>query len=351
MTIVTMTQNAKRILIVDDEAPLRFLLSKQLTRAGFEVLTAADGPAALAVAAEAPVDAVVLDVVMPGMDGFEVCRRLKADPPTAGVPVLFLSASIGGDFRRRAFQVGGAEFLAKPFQIEELPAYLWAVLSGCPPADRPAPTGRIVSVIGPERAAGSAAAAVRLAETEALAGHCPVMLIDLELPAGAIGARLQLAGGPNVRVLLQDTGEPVARDDIGRVAQRLHFGLEVIPAPFAPSMLGHDEPDARRLEETLDLLTAAGYLVVLHLGPRPDELTATALRRSQVVYTVMGAGAGAEQREAWHATLAAGGAARERIAPLGETTGEATNGRARTAESAPTRSRPAVRVPEPALAY
>ena len=80
-------------------------------------------------------------------------------------------------------------------------------------------------------------------------------------------------------------------------------------------------------------------------------MTATALRRPQVVYTVMGAGAGAEQREAWRAALAAGGAARERIALLGETAGEATNGRARTAESAPTRSRPAVRVPEPALAY
>ena len=351
MTIVTMTQNAKRILIVDDEAPLRFLLSKQLTRAGFEVLTAADGPAALVVAAESPVDAVVLDVVMPGMDGFEVCRRLKADPQTAGAPVLFLSASISGDFRRRAFLLGGAEFLAKPFQIEELPAYLRAILDGCPPADRPAPAGRVVSVIGPERAAGSAAAAVRLAETEALAGHCPVMLIDLELPAGGIGARLQLAGGPNVRVLLQDTGEPVSREEIGRVAQRLHFGLEVIPAPFAPSMLGHDEPDARRLEETLDVLTAAGYLVVLHLGPRPDELTATALRRSQVVYTVMGAGAGAEQREAWHASLAAGGAARERITLLGEATAEATNGRGRAPESAPPRSRPVVRAPEPALAY
>jgi CheY-like chemotaxis protein len=348
-TIETMTQNAKRILIVDDEAPLRFLLSKQLTRAGFEALTAADGPAALAVVAESPVDAVVLDVVMPGMDGFEVCRRLKADPQTAAVPVLFLSASCSGDFRRRAFLLGGAEFLAKPFQIEELPAYLRAILGDGAIADRPAPAGRVVSVIGPDRAAGSAAAAVRLAESEALAGRCPVMLVDLELPAGAIGARLQLAGGPNVRVLLQDTGEAVSREEIGRVAQRFHFGLEVIPAPFAPSALGHGQPDARRLSDTLDLLTAAGYLVVLHLGARPDDLSAVALSRSQVVYTVMGAEAGAEQRETWLAALVAGGAARECITSLGEP----TNGRNRTPESVPTRarSRSAVRAPEPALAH
>ena len=106
------------------------------------------------------------------------------------------------------------------------------------------------------------------------------MLIDLELPAGAIGARLQLAGGPNVRMLLQDTGEPVTREAIGRVAQRVHFGLEVIPAPFTPSALGHDAPDARRLADMLDVLTTAGYYVVLHLNVRPDEVTAAALRRS-----------------------------------------------------------------------
>ena len=81
------------------------------------------------------------------------------------MPVLFLSASCSGDFRRRAFLLGGAEFLAKPFQIEELPAYLRAILGDGAIADRPAPAGRVVSVIGPDRAPGSAAAAVRLAET------------------------------------------------------------------------------------------------------------------------------------------------------------------------------------------
>ena len=129
-----MTQNAKRILIVDDEAPLRFLLSKQLTRAGFNVATAADGAAALAVAAETTLDAIVLDVVMPGLDGFEVCRRLKDNPRTAAIPVVFLSASCSGDFRRRAFRLGGADFLAKPFQVEELPAYLHALLGDAPAA-------------------------------------------------------------------------------------------------------------------------------------------------------------------------------------------------------------------------
>ena len=344
-----MTQNAKRILIVDDEAPLRFLLSKQLTRAGFNVETAADGAAALAVAAETTLDAIVLDVVMPGLDGFEVCRRLKDDPRTAAVPVVFLSASCSGDFRRRAFRLGGADFLAKPFQVEELPAYLHALL-GDAPAARPTVAGRIVSVIGADRAAGSAAAAARLAEGDALRGGNPVMLIDLELPAGAIGARLQLAGGPNVRVLLHDTGEPVTREAISRVAQRVHFGLEVIPAPFTPSALGHDEPDAQRLGDMLDVLTASGYYVVLHLSGRMDEVTAAALRRSDAIYTVVGAEFDPRQREVWHEALVAEGVARERIVSLEEATKTPRAERAAEATPARARQRQPVRAPEPAFA-
>jgi hypothetical protein len=159
---------------------------------------------------------------------------------------------------------------------------------------------------------------VRLAESEALRGGGPVMLIDLELPAGAIGARLQLAGGPNVRVLLHDTGAPVSREAIARVAQRLHFALEVIPAPFMPSPLGYDEPDVRRLDDALDILTAAGYCVVAHLGDGAGDVAAAALRRSQTVYTV----AGPEQSEAWQATLAAQGVAGERVMALADGPGK-----------------------------
>ncbi len=338
-----MTKNAKRILIVDDEAPLRFLLSKQLTRAGFEVITAADGQAALA-AVDETIDAVVLDVLMPGMDGFEVCRRLKADPRVSAIPIIFLSASFSGDFRRRAFSLGGADFLAKPFQTEELPTYLHALLGDV--ATKRLAAGRVEVVVGSDRAAGSAAA-VRLAEASALRGDAPIMLIDLELPAGAIGARLQLTGGPNVRVLLHDTGEAITHEEISRVAQRVHFGLEVIPAPFTPSPLGGDEPDVRRLSDMLDLLTAAGYSLVVHVGATPEALAATVLRRAQAVYTV--GLVDAEQREARREVLLALGAAREAIMPLAEAGAGRTG---RPAEVTPARPAPrsAIRAPEPALA-
>ena len=175
-------------------------------------------------------------------------------------------------------------------------------------------------------------------------------LIDLELPAGAIGARLQLAGGPNVRVLLHDTGEPVTRKAIGLVAQRVHFGLEVIPAPFTPSALGHDEPDAQRLGDMLDVLTASGYYVVLHLSGRMDEVTAAALRRSDAIYTVVGAEFDPRQREVWHEALVAEGVARERIVSLEEATKTPRAERAAEATPARARQRQPVRAAEPAFA-
>ncbi len=267
--------NQKRVLIVDDEASMRFLLSKLLKRAGYETATAADGPSAIASASSGAFDAIVLDVVMPGMDGFEVCRRLQADPRTAGVPVVFLSASSNGEFRRRAFSVGAADFLAKPYQIELLPDYLEAILRRGETATPVA--GQVIAVIGAAKPADAASVATRLAETTALQGPGAVMLIDLELPAGSIGARLQLSGGPNMRVLLQDTGQPISTDAIARVAHRYHGALEVLPAPFSPSLITQSEPLPQRLENVLDNLVERGYCVVVHLGNRIDDLTLTAL--------------------------------------------------------------------------
>lgn len=302
--------SVKRVLVVDDEAPMRFLLSKQLNRAGFDTVTAADGEAALTAATANSFDAIVLDVVMPGLDGFEVCRRLKADPLTAEAPVLFLSASCSGEFRRRAFRLGADDFLAKPFETDELPTYIQAILRR---RESPTPTaGHVISVIGAGRGDGASATAIRLAETAALQGPGPAMLIDLELPAGYIGARLQLSGGPNMRVLLQDTGEPVSMEAIGRVAQRYHGALEVMPAPFTPAPHNHGQPVPQRLAEVLDLLKKNGYYVVVHLGTRIDELTLTAVNRSEAVW-MAATDATYEEHEAQRTALLAAGIAREQL--------------------------------------
>src|SRR5215469_1835639 len=103
-----------RILVVDDiEANVR-LLEAKLSAEYYEVITASDGPTALALAVAERPDIVLLDVMMPGMDGFAVCRRLKDDPETRHLPVVLLTALDGRADRVAGLEAGADEFLTKP---------------------------------------------------------------------------------------------------------------------------------------------------------------------------------------------------------------------------------------------
>ena len=108
------------ILIVDDQAPVLDLVGNILAKHGYQPRTASSGPQALEqIHAHRP-DLVLLDVTMPGMDGYEVCRRLKADPRTHDIPVLFVSAMGEAADKLKGFAAGGVDYITKPFQIYEV---------------------------------------------------------------------------------------------------------------------------------------------------------------------------------------------------------------------------------------
>ncbi len=114
------------ILVVDDEASITDLLSTALRYMGYQVTTAATGFGALEAAATAAPDLVVLDVMLPDIDGFEVCRRLRAARDF--VPVIFLSARDTEDDRVTGFVRGGDDYVTKPFSLEELTLRIGALL-------------------------------------------------------------------------------------------------------------------------------------------------------------------------------------------------------------------------------
>ncbi len=118
-----------RVLVVDDEAGNRDLLSRRLQRDGYAVLTAAGGREALAVAAREPVDVVLLDVMMPDLDGLAVLERLKADAVTRDVPVIMISALDDLSAIARCIQAGALDYLPKPFEPAILRARLAASLA------------------------------------------------------------------------------------------------------------------------------------------------------------------------------------------------------------------------------
>ena len=103
-----------RILVVDDLPANVKLLEVRLLAEYFEVLTATNGPDALETCENGKIDVVLLDVMMPGMDGFEVCRRLKADPATAHIPVIMITALDQVSDRIKGLEAGADDFLTKP---------------------------------------------------------------------------------------------------------------------------------------------------------------------------------------------------------------------------------------------
>ncbi len=115
-----------RILVVDDEPAITDLLSTALRYMGYQVTTAATGLAALEAASTTSPDLVVLDVMLPDIDGFEVCRRLRTDGDF--VPVVFLSARDAEDDRVTGFVRGGDDYVTKPFSLEELTLRIGALL-------------------------------------------------------------------------------------------------------------------------------------------------------------------------------------------------------------------------------
>jgi two-component system, OmpR family, response regulator len=120
------TDRHATLLVVDDEESLCEMVSSALRFAGYTVRTAADGVAALRSVKAEPPDLVVLDVNMPEMDGFEVCRRLRRDG--VDVPVIFLTARDDIDDKRTGFRHGGDDYLTKPFSLEELGLRIEALL-------------------------------------------------------------------------------------------------------------------------------------------------------------------------------------------------------------------------------
>jgi two-component system, OmpR family, phosphate regulon response regulator PhoB len=119
-----LTPDAPVVVVADDDEDILMLVRATLTRAGYEVVVARDGAAALALLGERPPAAAVLDIAMPEVDGLEVLARIRADPATAELPVILLSARAQESDVVRGYELGASTYIRKPFSPRELSAAL-----------------------------------------------------------------------------------------------------------------------------------------------------------------------------------------------------------------------------------
>ncbi|KOR30395.1 hypothetical protein TI04_06005 [Achromatium sp. WMS2] len=115
-------KNDLKILVVDDMPENLQVIAKTLENTGYEMRFAEEGTSALLMVKETSFDLILLDVMMPNMDGFEVCRHLKSDPTTASIPVIFITAKTDTASVVTGFAVGGVDYVTKPVQVDELRA-------------------------------------------------------------------------------------------------------------------------------------------------------------------------------------------------------------------------------------
>ncbi|KQV80660.1 hypothetical protein ASD15_12030 [Massilia sp. Root351] len=263
------------ILVVEDTPASLQLLSKLLTDAGYRVREAPNGELALwSAQAQAP-ELVLLDIRMPGIDGYEVCSRLKKMPGLDEVPVIFLSAHSDTDDKLRGFQVGGVDFISKPFQFEEVNARVMAHLK----------IRRLQQQLAAHNDQLQRESRQRLAEiahmnrNASASVYCAALVHELNQPLAAImsnaeAAELFLKMDPPALADVEEILGDIRRDDrrASELIQRMR------------EMLKKSDPVAQRLDLNEAMAQVAALLgsearmrrVQLHTEPAPLPLMVSA---------------------------------------------------------------------------
>ena len=240
-----------RVLVVDDEALNRELMSEVLTLAGCQVVTAGDCAEAIASIAAAQPDMLLLDVMMPGMNGFELCVRLRADPATSMLPIVMVSGLDATTDRIRSLEAGADDYLTKPVDRDEVVARVRSLLrmkharDGMENAEQVVFTlARAVDARNPYTEAHS----IRVARMAWALGHAAKLSQEAlaDLYKGTLIHDIGKIGLPD-RILA--AGDSLNDEDMALLRQHPSLGAEIIaPLRAAPALI----PIVRHHHERLD---------------------------------------------------------------------------------------------------
>jgi DNA-binding response OmpR family regulator len=260
-----------KLLIVDDDVFFNRALEQYFKKAGHEVVTAFAGEEALAkVESESP-DLVILDVMMPDIDGFEVCRRLRADRRFSHLPILMLTAMTQISDKITGFEAGADDYITKPAHLPEVAARVEVLLRRI---TRPALKATSIGCMGAKGGVGTTTLAVNVAV--AMAKQAEVILADLRPYYGTAGLLLGATVRANLINLLERDAETLSPDVLGMHLTPHRSGLRLLAGPQdSRRALTIPTTHARVIVEGLK--TMANYLL-LDLPPYPTAATEEILK-------------------------------------------------------------------------
>jgi CheY-like chemotaxis protein len=202
---------SERILIVDDDHDSLKLIGLMLQRQGYEISIADTGQQALNKAHHEQPDLIILDIMMPDMDGYDVCRRLRHNSTTQAIPIIMFTAKTMVDDKVAGFEAGADDYLTKPTHPAELASRVKAVLARSAAQQRPSrDQGMLLGFMGAKGGVGTTTLAMNVAA--ALSQHDPTILADFQLGQSTIGLTLGFGRSTGMANLLaRPTSEITAR--------------------------------------------------------------------------------------------------------------------------------------------
>lgn len=273
--------NAK-ILIVDDDLESLKLIGLMLQAKGYQIVAAQNGPQALSKAVNEAPDLVMLDIMMPGMSGLEVCQHLRADQRTATIPVILFTAKSQLDDKVAGFEAGADDYLTKPIHPAELVIRVETLLARAARLAAPAkPTlrAKVVGFLGCKGGVGTSTLAVNVAVALAQgpAKGQEVMLAELRNGSATLALQLGLRPSKALQILAEQSVETLDADTI--LAHMSRHTSEVIVLSGLPAPLGTlSALGASRAEALIrNLGTLADYLL-LDMGTGLNEVNQALLR-------------------------------------------------------------------------
>jgi pilus assembly protein CpaE len=262
---------AEKILIIDDDVDTLKLVGLMLQKQGYQIVAASNGPQGLALVEVENPDLILLDVMMPEMDGYEVARRLRGNSFTASIPILMFTAKTQLDDKVVGFESGADDYLTKPTHPSELNAHVKALLArsikGRAPAEGAASEKHAftVGILAARGGLGVTTVALNLGSALQIASKAETIVAELRPGAGTIGLDLDLDQEKGLTRLLQTNPVDLTRQTVKDELSMHGSGLHVLTASIHP----HDAQLAEngsQVELIVQRLSALASYLVLDLG-------------------------------------------------------------------------------------
>lgn len=277
------------ILIADDDTSTLRTLSHSLEREGYKIHAAQDGAETLEKLEEHRPDLLILDVIMPQVDGHEVCRRLRRKPEFARMPVIILTAQSSQDEKVRFLDAGADDYLTKPFHAPELLARIKVLLRRAGERTREGEAqrieGKVIAAYSLRGGVGVSTLAANMATGLAQLWGQPTVLVDLAHVAGHGALMLNLAARTSWGEMATVPPDEIEIDMLNKLLLPHSSGAFVLPAPSHAETMPTLKPE--QLARMLTLLSQNYHYVVLDLPDDTHSMTVAGLDAAQEILAIM----------------------------------------------------------------